>query len=269
MLSMLMSVYGKDNPDHFQVALESIVKQTVLPSEIILIADGPLTDALDSIIEEFSKKLPIFCHRLSQNQGLAVALNYGLELATQPWIMRFDSDDYCHPDRVKEQIETIVSNQFDIFGSQIAEFEWDPIKPTYCRRVPSSHEQICKFARKRNPFNHMTVCYKRSLAIESGGYPLIPLMEDYALWALMLARDARAYNSPSILVHARVGNGMTKRRGGLKYVRSEIALQKHLHIVSSKNLLHCLCDGIARSFVFLSPDLLRKIVYRLILRRKL
>ena len=51
--SVLMSVYNKENPEYFRAALSSIFHQTVLPTEIVLVCDGPLTAALDAVILEY------------------------------------------------------------------------------------------------------------------------------------------------------------------------------------------------------------------------
>ena len=48
-----MSVYQKENPEYFRAALSSIFHQTVLPTEIVLVCDGPLTAALDVVILEY------------------------------------------------------------------------------------------------------------------------------------------------------------------------------------------------------------------------
>ena len=51
--SVLMSVYNKENPEYFRAALNSIFHQTVPPTEVVLVCDGPLTAALDTVILEY------------------------------------------------------------------------------------------------------------------------------------------------------------------------------------------------------------------------
>ena len=52
--SITMSVYKNDNPDYFRLALESILNQTVAPNEIVLTIDGPVPDAIESVLQEYS-----------------------------------------------------------------------------------------------------------------------------------------------------------------------------------------------------------------------
>ena len=45
--SVLISVYYKEKPIYLKSALDSVLNQTLPPSEIILIKDGPLTVELE------------------------------------------------------------------------------------------------------------------------------------------------------------------------------------------------------------------------------
>ena len=54
-LSVLMSVYEKDSPEHLRLALRSIYEdQTRKPDEIVVVFDGPLPQALLDVLHEFS-----------------------------------------------------------------------------------------------------------------------------------------------------------------------------------------------------------------------
>jgi glycosyltransferase involved in cell wall biosynthesis len=235
---------------------------------VVLVKDGPLTPELDSVIVRHAAQLPLKILPLERNIGLTGALNAGLALASQPWVMRFDSDDICLPNRVQVQANMAASETLDLFGAQIGEFGSDTPVVDRARMVPCDHAAILKFARRRNPFNHMTVCYRRDLVLHHGGYPAIPLMEDYALWAKLLAAGARTANSPERLVLARVGNGMLARRGGMRYVRSEWSLQALLVRLNLKSRVASIMDGCLRSAVFLSPLGLRGWAYARLLRQR-
>ena len=266
--TILMSVYFREKPGALDEALASLASQTLTPAEIVLVKDGPLTPELDAVITRHAAQLPMKLLPLERNAGLTGALNAGLAVASQPWIMRFDSDDICLPNRVQVQTDMAASGALDLFGAQIGEFESDASVVGQARIVPYEHEAILKFARRRNPFNHMTTCYRRDLVLRHGGYPAIPLMEDYALWATLLAAGARTANSPERLVLARVGNGMLARRGGMPYVRSEWFLQALLVRLGLKSRVASILDGSLRSAVFLSPLNLRSCVYARLLRQR-
>ena len=56
--SVAMAVYGKDNAQWFNAALDSIINQTVKPDEIVLVVDGPVPQSIQDVIEKYSS---IFC----------------------------------------------------------------------------------------------------------------------------------------------------------------------------------------------------------------
>jgi len=267
LLTVLIAVYAGDNPRFLYDALTSLKNQTVLPYAVVLVADGPLTQEHDRVITDFV--IPLSIHRvdLPVNRGLASALNAGLEYVKTEWVMRFDSDDICLPHRVEFQMRFAAAGGVDVFGAQIMEFGKNPADAIVTRKVPCDSEQIIKFAKKRNPMNHMTVCFKTMLVKKMGGYPSLPLMEDYALWVTLIAAGARFANAPDFLVYARVGNGMLARRGGLNYVKSEVQLQRLLLKSKIKSFPEALIDGFLRSLVFLAPLGIRGWFYRKFLRK--
>ena len=267
MITMLMSVYSRENPDFLRAALQSLVQQTNQPNEVLLVKDGVIGDALDAVVAEYQDRINLRTILLPESRGLAQALNAGLADARHPWIMRFDSDDICEHDRVERQRRIIETDVYDIFGSQISEFEDNPNLVIRHRSVPTGAEEILRFARKRNPFNHMTVCYRKDLALRCGGYPDIAFMEDYALWIKMLVAGARCANDPDPLVRARIGNGMMHRRKGLRYARSEFQLQALMVRTGFKFFHLAVLDAIIRSFMRLVPSRLRAHIYDTYLRQ--
>lgn len=52
--SVIMSVYAKDDPAHFDTALESVFNQTVKPSEIVLVVDGAIPDSLRRVVDKYA-----------------------------------------------------------------------------------------------------------------------------------------------------------------------------------------------------------------------
>lgn len=51
--SVAMSVYGKDDPQWFDLALDSVVRQTAKPAEIVLVVDGPVPDEVRDVITKY------------------------------------------------------------------------------------------------------------------------------------------------------------------------------------------------------------------------
>ena len=100
-ISVLMSVYKKENPEYLRASLESILVQTRTADEILLIEDGPLTQELYQVVAEYQKKCDyLHVHAMEQNVQLGRALAKGVELCKYDLIARMDTDDIAMPDRL-------------------------------------------------------------------------------------------------------------------------------------------------------------------------
>nr|BFD66466.1 glycosyltransferase [Bdellovibrio sp. HAGR004] len=265
--SLLMAVYVKDDPAAFDRALESVHQNSVLPTEVVLVLDGPVLSSHEDIIRKFEAILPLKIVRLEKNVGLGPALNRGLESCSFDWVARFDSDDVCVSSRFAKQIKYIEDHpDLDIVGSWIAEFEADERQTTGIRVVPEKSEDIWSFAKLRNPFNHMTVMYRKSAVVKAGYYQNDFLYEDYALWVRMLLAGAVGANIQEVLVYARTGNGMILRRGGFRYLRSELAAQRNFAKLGFLSNFELMRNLLVRVPIRLAGQLIRGIFYRKVLR---
>jgi glycosyltransferase involved in cell wall biosynthesis len=228
--SVLISVYQKENPDFLRVALESIwFRQSLQPSEIVLVCDGPLNKELDQVIDIFSLSAPLKVCTLEKNSGLGIALSKGLNICSNEIVARMDSDDISVPDRFEKQLKFMTDHpEIDILGANIAEFKESSDNVCSYRRLPSKFNEIIHFAKKRNPLNHMTVVFRKTAVINAGNYQPFYGYEDYYLWIRMLQNGSIIGNIPENLVFARIGNKMHSRRHGFKLFKQELKLLKEL-----------------------------------------
>lgn len=266
--TVLMSVYANDRPELFENAIHSVFSNTLTPNEFILVVDGPVGPEISEIIEKVSSLSPKFLVvRLEKNLGLANALNVGMAHSKFEWIVRADADDINLPERFELLAKFHSKNlNLSLIGSWILEVD-NSGNRLGVREVPVGAENIKKFARRRNPFNHMSVAFRKKDVLDVGGYPNIYLREDYALWCRMIYKGFACENIPKILVLAAAGVGMYSRRGGIKYAIAEFKMQKYLINLGAKGLICGLLDFIVRGAIFLLPASVRGYVYEYILRR--
>ena len=222
-----MSLYKKEKPEYLRLALDSMLNQTVKPDEIVLVEDGPLTDELYDVVEEYKADLHIV--KNEKNLGLGLALNKGLKACRNELVARMDTDDISELDRCEKQLAFFeVHPSATILGGQLEEFIETADNAVGRRIVPESDSELKAYMKKRCPFNHMTVMFKRSDILEAGNYQDWFWNEDYYLWVRLALAGYEFANLPDVLVHARVGADMYQRRGGSKYYESEINLQKFM-----------------------------------------
>jgi glycosyltransferase involved in cell wall biosynthesis len=224
--SVSMCVYEKDEPGHFDIAVQSVLYQTKPPTEIVLVVDGPVPCELDDIIKKY-KDYPIFTIiRLSENQGHGNARRVGLESCSFDLVALMDADDISVPNRFEKQLAIFRDNvNTSVVGGMIAEFIGDTSNIISKRIVPTIHEDIVKYMKKRCPLNQMTVMLNKAEVQRAGGYLDWHNNEDYYLWLRLFLNNVIFYNIDEVLVFVRVGNEMYQRRGGIEYFKSEYKLQ--------------------------------------------
>lgn len=262
--SVLMTTYKNDSPTYLNEAICSIYfKQEVKPNEIILIADGPLTKELMSVINDNKKNIPILkFFELRDNKGLAFALNYGIEKCNYELIFRMDSDDISLPLRFQKQLYFMNSHpEIGVCGSYVDMIE--PETKTYLstRKVPIEQNDIYHFAKKRSPMNHPSVVFRKSAVIDNGYYPLFKKAQDYALWSKLLIKNIKFQNIPEVLVHMRGGNSLLTRRG-MKHLNYEIKVILFQKKIGFLNFFEFSRNILLRTTFRLSPNSIKKLLYK-------
>lgn len=266
--SVLMSVYAREQSAYLKEALRSVFEQTVPPSEVVLVKDGPLTTELEAVITSFAeryKSLKIVA--LTQNMGLGNALNVGLSACTYRLVARMDSDDLSLPGRFEAQLRVFDEYpDVSVVGGWISEFDKDPKDIISYRKLPQTDRELKLICQLKNPLNHMTVMFSKKDVLNAGGYQHFYLFEDYWLWVRMIKNGVKLYNVQEVLVNVRGGTAMAARRGGWKYAKSEIRFQwkiLQMGLISLHIFLRNVC---VRFSIRMIPNGLRCLVYEKVLR---
>lgn len=259
-ISVLLSVYKDDNNIYLRESLDSVIKQTLNPNEIVLVEDGPLTKELYETINEFKSKYPSLIKTVvnEENIGLGLSLKKGLEKCSNELVARMDSDDISIKQRFELQVREFEKDQqISICGGQIEEFIEDVNSIVGKRKVPIRDKDIKEYIKRRCPMNHVTVMFKKSSVINAGGYRHWPYNEDYDLWIRMTKDDQKFVNLNESLVYVRVGKEMYRRRGGWKYFNSELKIQ--LFMLKSKII----------SIPLFTVNILKRIILQILLPNRL
>lgn len=269
-ISLLMSVYIKEKPEYFKEALMSVVTQTLPVKEIVLVLDGPITSDLQKVIDDCQTNNPELINLvpLKENVGLGKALAIGVEACKYELIARMDTDDIMLPERIEKQYAEFVNDpELTIVGSNIDEFYDSPQKIVGRRIVPESNEEIRKFSKKRNPFNHMTVMFKKLVILNVGNYQPMMGFEDYYLWVRLLKAGYKGKNVQESLVYARTGEDMYARRGGKKYFVDGLKGRTAIYRAGLGSFTDYFVSCSAHVVVSLLPNRIRGQIYESKLRK--
>lgn len=267
--SVLMSVYYKESSKCFRESIESMLSQTVVTDDFVLVCDGALTKELDDVVTEFEQKYPdIFkVVRLEENSGLGLALNEGLKHCKNELVARMDSDDISMSERCEKQIHIFEQMDVDIVSGTIVEFVDDIQYSKTSRALPETDEEIQAFSKKRNPFNHPAVMFRKTKVDLVGGFKHFRYFEDYYLWVRMLNMGCKGYNIQEPILYMRAGEEMYARRGGFQYVRCIWKFKRQLRKMGYTSWIQFMTSTIPHIIVGIMPNDVRKWFYKKVLRK--
>ncbi len=267
--SVSMSVYAGEKPEFLKLSLDSMLSQTHPCKELILVCDGRLGDKLDELINEYEKQYKniIKVIRFGSPRGVGGCANAALKAAESGYIVKMDSDDIACPDRCQRQLSLFAADpDLDMCGAFIEEFDSQSNERLSIKRTPVTHEEIMRYAKRRNPFNNPTLVYKRSKALEVGGYSKIKRCEDYDFVVKMLANGAKGENIPEVLVRYRVTADNLSRRKNAYNTRSFIAVRWKIFRSGFSSFSDFLIPCLAQITLFILPSSLTGKLYKKFLR---
>ena len=217
--SVLLAVYKGEKPLHLYNSINSILYQTLIPTECIVVCDGVLTKELYAVLEQLKQANSILnIIQLPKNNGLGQALNIGLTYCHNEFVVRMDSDDISLPNRCEKQLNFMQNHGLDLCSAAVEEFVGE-LQITGRHALPIYHDEIVRFSKTRNPMNHPCVVFKKSMVEKAGGYRQMPYFEDYDLWVRMILVGAKLGNLSEPLLYMRAGEDFYNRRSGFRYCK--------------------------------------------------
>lgn len=259
-IAVLMSVYRGTDAAELAVALQSLAVQTRPADEIVIVFDGPVSDAVEDVVSAFvgtqssARTLP-----LPENVGLGRACNAGLETIETDYVARLDSDDAARPERFERQLAYLeVHPEVAALGTAVEEFEHELGDGGSIRALP---ENPAAYARMNSPLNHPSVMFRTAAVKAVGGYQHVPFMEDYDLWARLLAAGHELANLPEPLTYFRVSDAQLRRRATAETRKAERTMQRNLVAYGLVSRPRAMVNLVVRNLYRALPMGLTKRVY--------
>lgn len=268
--SVLMSLYAKEKPEYLRLSIDSMINQTVKPDEIVIVKDGPLTKELEEVLNyytvEYSDLIKIVVSE--ENIGLGRALNLGLKNCKNELVARMDTDDISLKERCEKQLSAFENNnKLDIIGTMVDEFYDNPKEIISSRVVPTEHDNIYQFAKKRSPFNHPTVMYKKTSVLNCGGYSDLRRNQDVDLFGRMLFKGNIAANINESLLLFRSNKDLSKRRRSWENTKSYITTIGKLRKMGFSGWSDYIVVSIGQIVMFVCPISIQNWLYKKFLRK--
>jgi glycosyltransferase involved in cell wall biosynthesis len=112
-VSVVIPVYNGER--YLEDTLRSVLSQTYRPMEVIAVNDGS-TDHTQQILERFAREDERLRVVGTENRGLALARNRGIEESTGELVAFIDADDLWHREKIARQVAAMTRVSTDPLG---------------------------------------------------------------------------------------------------------------------------------------------------------
>lgn len=269
--SVLMTVYHKEKAEHFAASIQSMLDQSVRTDDFVIVCDGELTKELDQTLEAFVDANPGLFQivRLPENVGVGLAAKEGLLHCKNELVAKMDSDDISVTWRCELQLQKFAENtELTVVGGFIEEFDACTGEPFAVRSVPLSNEGIRQYAKRRSPFNNVTVMYKKSAVLAVGSYRKLSRGEDYDVFLRLLIAGYYAENLPDTLVKVRVDSDAIRRRSSVSALKGNAGIWWYSFRMGYSGFFDLVICLTAELVLFICPHRVKQVIYNCFLREK-
>jgi len=204
LISVVIPLYNKN--DTVLRALDSVLNQTDLPDEIIVVNDGS-SDGSEEVVKNLNHPLITVIHQ--KNGGVSSARNKGIEFAKNEWIAFLDADDVWKMEYIK-QIKNLAELYPDCNVLATAYKLQDYLGTNKSIILNKIHFSGTKgklsnyfdvAACSNPPLWSSAVVVKKSAILGIGGFPLnIKSGEDLLTWARLAVENEIAYSLKELSV---------------------------------------------------------------------
>lgn len=214
---------ARNEAARIQEALDSVLAQTLVDFELIVVDDGSLDATADIVEAQADERIRLL---RAPHSGLAGALNRGLGMALAPFVARQDADDASLPPRLERQASFLGAHP----GVAVVGTRWqeegpdgEEVRP----RTPFTAGPVNGALLRHNPIAHSTAMFRREAVQALGGYDeRLPFAQDYDLWLRLAATGASLWNLDELLAIRRMTGANVAARKERAQIRSELSIRR-------------------------------------------
>jgi glycosyltransferase involved in cell wall biosynthesis len=226
LVSVVMPVFNGGT--YLVDSIESILNQTFLDFEFIIIDDGSIDNTL-KIISKYEDSDGRIIVISRENRGIIYSLNEGINRARGKFIARMDADDVSMPSRLEQQVKYMENNKVDLCGSHsLLIGDNNEIKGLAV--TPLTHDMCSLSLSFKVPFAHSSVMIRKSFISNHKlqyGQSQYTFVEDLDLWIRMHECGALFGNVDSVLLHYRVLKNSLSRKNAINIRRESNQIVKY------------------------------------------
>ena len=223
-ISVILPTYNRC--DLLKRAINSVIKQTITPKEIIIVDNG----STDQTYQMVSSLFPEINYFIEKKRGVSAARNKGILESKSKWIAFLDSDDAWKPTKLEKQMEYSVFNQ-DKYRIIHTDETWYRNKKflNQLKKHKKSGGNIFKNSLQLCCISPSSVVLKKQIFDDYGLFDEnLEVCEDYDMWIRITSKEEVGFlNSPLVLKYGGHSDQLSKKFWGMDRFRIK-SLEKNL-----------------------------------------
>ena len=223
-ISVIIPTYNRC--DLLKRAINSVIKQTITPKEIIIVDNG----STDQTYQMVSSLFPEINYFIEKKRGVSAARNKGILESKSKWIAFLDSDDAWKPTKLEKQIEFSIFNQ-DKYRIIHTDETWYRNKKflNQLKKHKKSGGNIFKNSLQLCCISPSSVVLKKQIFEEYGLFDEnLEVCEDYDMWIRITSKEEVGFlDSPLVSKYGGHSDQLSKKFWGMDRFRIK-SLEKNL-----------------------------------------
>ena len=223
-ISVIIPTYNRC--DLLKRAINSVIKQTITPKEIIIVDNG----STDQTYQMVSSLFPEINYFIEKKRGVSAARNKGILESKSKWIAFLDSDDAWKPTKLEKQMEYSVFNQ-DKYRIIHTDETWYRNKKflNQLKKHKKSGGNIFKNSLQLCCISPSSVVLKKQIFEEYGLFDEnLEVCEDYDMWIRITSKEEVGFlDSPLVSKYGGHSDQLSKKFWGMDRFRIK-SLEKNL-----------------------------------------
>ena len=215
-ISVIIPTYNRC--DLLKRAINSVIKQTITPKEIIIVDNG----STDQTYQMVSSLFPEINYFIEKKRGVSAARNKGILESKSKWIAFLDSDDAWKPTKLEKQMEYSVFNQ-DKYRIIHTDENWYRNKKflNQLKKHKKSGGNIFKNSLQLCCISPSSVVLKKKIFDDYGLFDeKLEVCEDYDMWIRITSKEEVGFlDSPLVLKYGGHSDQLSKKFWGMDRFR--------------------------------------------------
>ncbi len=198
-VSVIIPMYNSEK--YIEKCINSVIEQTYNNIEILIINDCSTDSSLNIVKNIKDERIKVIT--FTENKGVSIARNEGINLATGDYICFIDSDDFWVKEKIEKQLEFIEKNNYEFIYSNYSFFRNEKILKTTHVPLKLTYEQAIK---NTTIFISTVMLDMKKLKKEDLYMPNLKIGQDTSVWWKILKKGVTAYGMDEVLTYYRVSN---------------------------------------------------------------